>query len=239
MSVSPRFSLVLALLLAAAPSRAAWTRSEWLGLYAGNGHWGARVLDFSIYESRYGLGVGLAALDIKAGGWDAPRAGLRDASAHYFLLPVPLRAQLALHSWKGGVHFYDTVYKADRAIGRLELFGSYCGWASQSDFTERRPNILGDPEKVNIPGSLRATVTEYGLRADMGRSFWASVGRMEFRTRAAGQFRARYGSTWYGQVGYYIGVTRGDDYGGGAWRLPLDAWDWLRGVFGGSVVSEH
>lgn len=239
-----RFSLA-ALLLCAGDASAYWTRQEWIGLELRTGSQKARLIDVSAYASRWGLGVGTTALDVTMGAWDVPRRGLPDASGHGVLIYFPLKAYVALASWKGGpyFHFIDKS-RADHSVGKLEAYYSYCDWGSMFQFTEVTSTILpGQAARESVPGSVRAKVIDYGLRADhlftKAVSLTASAGYQKVTVKSDVVFREKEFDRWYGAVSYYFGATHGTDYTGGLWRMPVDVWDTLRGWFGGSTVHRE
>lgn len=240
----PNFPLVLALLALCAPARAYWVRQEWMGFQGETGNFRMRLLDFAAYDSHWGPGVGIAGLELMTGPWDIPRAGRPDASAHALWEFAPLRAYWALVSWKGPPYFHLTESAADRSVGKIELYASYCGWARLTQFNEVTSTILtGQSSREDVDGSLTTRVTDLGIRLDqgLGSSFAATfgVGRRRLDVEAGGPFRARRIDQWYGAASLYFGVTKGSDYGGGAIRFFTDAWDRLSVLFGGSVVHRE
>lgn len=244
-STSSLLLVAAVLALAASDAGAYWTREEWIGYQPETGRYRTRVADLAIYESHWGPGVGITAFEIIAGAWDVPRFGRQpDASGHYIYEIFPLKAYLALVSWKGPPYFHMLDRRAaDRSIGKLELYGSYCGWAQMTEFNEVSPTVINvDLGRDPVPGSVRVKLVDYGIRADQGLgssfSLAASIGRLEFVTTADQTFRARSLGRWYAAVNLYFGATHGSDYGGGAGRMLVDVWDWLHGLFGGSVVHE-
>jgi hypothetical protein len=239
-------SLLLAAALAfcAVDARAYWVREEWFGFQPELGGYRARALDLAVYDSNYGLGVGTTGLEVVGGAWDVPRAGSSDASGHVVYELFPLKAYLALASWKGPPYFHILDSRAaDRSIGKVELYGSYCGWAQMSDFTQFNPNDPENQGREAVAGGASIRVIDYGVRVDqgVGESFAlaGSIGRLEMNTSDDGAFRSKSFGRWYAAVDFYFGTTSGTDYGGGADRAFLGAWDWLSSIFGGSVVHRE
>lgn len=240
-----RLKVLLALvLLAARPADAYWIRQEWMGLQGETGNVRMRLLDFAVYDSHWGPGMGIAGLEAMTGPWDIPRVGRPDASAHALWEVAPLRAYWALFSWRGPAYLHMTENAADRSVGKVELYASYCGWARLTQFNEVTSSILTGPaSRDGVDGSLGAKVFDFGLRIDqgLGSSFASSIGagRRRMDVQGDGVFRDRRIDQWYGAASLYFGVTQGSDYGGGAIRFFTDAWDRLRVIFGGSVVHRE
>lgn len=236
-SIKAALALVLCV-AAAAPASGYWIRQEWIGYHAETGRLRLRGLDFTIYDSITGIGLGTGLGDLWVGAWDVRRVGAPDASAHHLFAPVPLRAAVALWSWAGPPYFHMRNRRvADQGIGRLELFGSYCGWATLGSFTEAEFGLIGyEFGRKNVPGTVKAKVFEYGVRADLGAHASAQVGRLVFETEAARPFRERTFDRWYGSLSLFFGATTGSDHGGGLVMSAVNGFNWLRGRFGGDVV---
>lgn len=234
-------SFVLAAVLLAAgagPAGAYWLREDWTGFQAEPHSFRFRLLDFAAYESETGFGIGTEAFEGASGPLDVSRIGRPDASAHALYEFLPIKAYLALASWRGPTYLHATEIAVDRSIGKLELYGSYCGWASLTEFNE-----VGDYGRQAVAGSLRTRVIEYGVRVDqgVGDSFAlaGSIGRRELTAFADAPFLERRSDAWYVALELYFGVTKGSDYGGGVGRLFLQAGDEARALFGGSVVHRE
>lgn len=219
----------------AAPASAYWIREDWLGLQAETHRFRVRFLDFAAYESVTGLGIGTEAFEAVSAPLDIPRIGRNDATAYALYEFLPLKGYLALASWKGPTYWHATEIAADRSIGKLELYGSFCDWGTLTEFKEG-----GDFGRQDLSGSLRTRIVEYGARVDqgLGDSFAlaGSIGRRELTVYADGPFLGRRTDEWYAAAELYFGVTKGSDYGGGLGRLFLMAADQVRALFGGSVV---
>lgn len=242
-----RFKLGLAgaLALAAGDASAYWRRDEWVGVEFRTGSQRARLIDLSLYESRWGLGAGTTVLDMGMGAWDVPRPGLPDASGHGLMLLFPLKAYAALASWKGPpyFHFLDGS-EAEHSVGKLELFYSYCDWATMFDFTEVTSGALpGQVGRAYTGERAKVKIVDYGLRFDQvltkSASMTASVGRQEMTVKPSLTYREKKFERWYGSVSYYFGATHGTDYRGGIYRPLVDVWDAMRALFGGSTVHRE
>ncbi len=234
-------ALLLAL-LAASPASAYWTREEWFGVQGETGRWRMRLVDLSVYDSWLGVGIGTTGLEAILGAWDIQRTRLPDASGHHLLVVAPVKAYWTLLSWNGPVYFLLTnSRKAHRGIGRLELFGSYCGWATLTGFNEADFGTFTDYEGQRKPvsGSVSAKVADYGVRLDLGSTAALTVGRLELETKAKTPFRARKASTSYAALSVFFGATHGSDVGGGFAMTLLNSWNWLRARLGGDVVRRR
>lgn len=233
--------VLAALVLAPARGRAYWIRQEWIGYHAETGRFRLRGLDFAAYESTLGLGAGTALGDMWIGAWDVRRSGRPDASAHTLVALFPIRAYVALWSWAGPPYFHVLNRRvADQGIGRLELFGSYCGWGALGNFDEADFGVVPSPgfefQRTPVSGSLKAKIKEYGVRLDFGAHGSLQVGRLEFDADADPPFRARSFGRWYGSASLFFGATTGTDHGGGLVMSAINGVNWLRGKFGADVV---
>jgi hypothetical protein len=228
-----RFWLAFAIsLAAAAPSSAAvWSKREWLGFEAAHGHQGLSIANVAWYYSRYGLGAGSALFDAKAGGWDVPRTGRPDASGHFLYQFAPLRVYWTLWSRDGWLPDAMLDLFQERSVAHVDLYASYTPFGRMTGFTQAGTNVLGDPERQAVAGSVPASILEYGLRADAGTVASVSVGRLRFRTSAADGFREKSFDRWFASVSVYAGGTFGETSGGGAGTLLKDVWYWLKTPF--------
>lgn len=233
-------SAALAALLLPSSARAWWVRQEWLGYEAANSFFAFRVADLSVHQSRYGLGVGSSAMRLIGGrAWDVPRRDGSDVSGHGVFTFLPLNLHLTLHSRPGPARVFWG--RGARQIRRVELYGSYCPWGMMSNFTRGTRNILGDKERVEVPGSLGVEVLDYGLRADVASWAALSIGQMEFRTPDDGLFRGKHFAKAYVSMDVFFtdfGLTEGDEAGGSVFYLLRDGWYWLSYPFRSDKVTE-
>lgn len=172
---------LLMLPVATSQAAAVWGRAEFLGGDVGTAYVGARLLDLSIYHQRYGMGIGTSLVDGRLHGWDIPRRGAPDASGHILSGIGPINAFVALKSWEG-IPFFIGDYEAHPTVGRIEAYGSYCGWGRMWGFTEEAPNSLGEPERQRVGGGVPASYWDYGLRLDIGAYWGIAAGRFAFQT---------------------------------------------------------
>lgn len=207
------------LLLAATPAFAgSWNRIEYIGMFAGNGFWGADMLGYGIYQDYYGVGTGIRLAEFRVETWDLPRKGKPDASSHLILLPAPLEARVVLASWEGAP-FVDNVESTN---ARLELHGRFCPWAIFGDMTDVEPGLIG-PERVQLNDIVYGSAWDLGISYDAGHFWSATAGRFEFRTRETGVYRARQDGRWYGMLRLYYGRTHGQTVGGTIFNFFHDA----------------
>lgn len=224
-------------LLAAAPAAAeTWNRIEIIGVLGGNGVYGVDALGLGLYHSRYGLGIGTRALELRGETWDLPRKGRPDASAHAMIILLPIEARVVLASWEGSP--FLTSNSAESANGRLELFGAYCPWARLGQLTEVQTGILGTPERTAVNGLVKATTLDWGLSYDAGNVWSVSAGRFEFQTREDAVYRTRRDGRWYAMARLYYGCTHGSTISSSPLNLFRDAGFKLCRLFGRCGIIE-
>lgn len=226
---SKAFLATLPLLLVR-PAHAAWGRIEFVDAAAGRGFSQVRLFDTALHNERYGFGLGFTTLDARLHGWDIRRRGQPDASAHVLLGLAPVTAHWTIWNWEGPANFRGLDF-AQPPVGHLSAYFHYGWWARLAGFTEVERPLLGEESRVDVEGRVPATYSDYGLRLDYGNYAAVSIGRMEFKTKDHGIFRARTVTQPYVLVHLYFAIHKHPQRQGGAVMFLRDGWDGLRSLF--------
>lgn len=233
MGACPGLALLVVLAFPS-PSHAIWLRWEIVGGAAGYRFLEGKAIGLTLYNQRYGVGIGSYLYEVKKHGWDIGRVGLSDASGHLLDSFGPVNIRLALKSYEGLPLVTGPLreLRADHTINRLEAYLDYSGWGHLSNFSEARLNEQSELARFDVEGRLPVRYFNYGLRLDCGSTLGVSVGRLDFKTQAVGQYQSRSSGQWYGLVHLFLGATLGDSIGGNVSYIVRDGWDALSSLLG-------